>query len=112
MSDFGFLTNHGRTLLCFARHPEARMRDVADWLGITERAVQRITVELEKAGYIRVQRGGRRNRYEVVRELPVRHPSEGARTVGHLLGLVVRTPPPPVRDELRPVLAGALSFID
>ena len=68
--DFGFITNHGRTLLCLARHPGARMRDVAEWLNITERAVQRIIKELADSGYLLRARDGRRNSYEVNSALP------------------------------------------
>jgi hypothetical protein len=106
---FGFLTNHGRALLCLSRHPAARMRDVAGWLGITERAVQRIVADLEAAGYLRRARQGRRNVYEVDAALPLRHPSEGARTVGALLGLAQHaSEPPPLRAPAR----GELSFLD
>ncbi len=100
--DFGFLTNHGRTLICLARHPGARMRDVAGWLGITERAVQRIVGELATAGYLLRARDGRRNSYEVNRALPLRHPSEGARTVQALLALdKLDSVPPPTAEPYR-----------
>lgn len=64
------------------------MRDVADLVGITERAVQRIVNELSEAGYLRVTKEGRRNIYEVHSELPLRHPIEAHRSVGELLGLL------------------------
>ena len=64
------------------------MRDVADLVGITERAVQRIVNELSEAGYLRVTKDGRRNIYEVHSELPLRHPIEAHRSVGELLGLL------------------------
>jgi DNA-binding transcriptional regulator LsrR (DeoR family) len=64
------------------------MRDVADLVGITERAVQRIVNELSEAGYLRVTKDGRRNIYEVHLELPLRHPIEAHRSVGELLGLL------------------------
>ena len=64
------------------------MRDVADLVGITERAVQRIVNELSEAGYLRVTKEGRRNIYEVHLELPLRHPIEAHRSVGELLGLL------------------------
>ena len=116
--DFGFLTNHGRVLLCLARHPAARMRDVALWLGITERGVQRIVASLETAGYVRRARGGRRNSYEVNSALPLRHPAEGARTVAALLALdkLDSVPPPrPAEPHYRPARVLPLapdSFID
>lgn len=83
-----FLTNHTHVLLCLAGDPEMLMREVATRVGITERAVQRIVNELAEAGYLRKQRQGRRNRYTVVRGLPLRHPVENHRTVDDLLALV------------------------
>jgi DNA-binding IclR family transcriptional regulator len=83
-----FLTNHAHVLLCLARDPETRMRDVAERVGITERAVQRIVSELEQAGYVARDREGRRNRYEVNPDVALRHPIERHRSVAALLALV------------------------
>ena len=82
-----FLTNHSHVLLCLVQDPEARMRDVAERVGITERAVQRIVSELEAAGYLERIREGRRNRYEVHEDLPLRHPVEGHRDLSALIKL-------------------------
>ena len=95
-----FLTNHAHVLLCLAREPGARMRDVADVVGITERAVQRIIADLEEAGYIERSRDGRRNRYSVQVDLPLRHPVEQHRPVSALLALV-RGPNAFLRARLR-----------
>ena len=84
-----FLTNHAHVLLCIAREPEARMRDVAQLVGVTERAVQRIVAELEEAGYIERIRHGRRNRYEVRTNLPLRHPIERHERISSLIELVL-----------------------
>ncbi len=84
-----FLTNHAHVLLCIAREPEVRMRDVAHLVGITERAVQRIVADLEEAEYIERIRNGRRNRYEVRTDLPLRHPIERHERVASLLVLVL-----------------------
>lgn len=87
-----FLSNHAHVLLCVAREPDVRVRDVAVEVGITERAVQRILGELEEAGVVHRERRGRRNHYEVDGECPLRHPLESHRTVGDLLALLrVRT---------------------
>jgi len=88
-SEWTFLTNHAHVLLCIAREPDLRMRDVAELVGITERAVQRIVTELEQAGYIERLRNGRRNRYEVRGNLPLRHPIERHERVSSLLALVL-----------------------
>jgi len=84
-----FLTNHAHVLLCIAREPEVRMRDVAHLVGITERAVQRIVADLEQAEYIERSRHGRRNRYEVRTDLPLRHPIERHERVSSLITLVL-----------------------
>lgn len=87
--EWTFLTNHAHVLLCIAREPDLRMRDVAELVGITERAVQRIVTELEQAGYVERLRNGRRNRYEVRGNLPLRHPIERHERVSSLLALVL-----------------------
>ena len=84
-----FLTNHSHVLLCLVQTPDARMRDVAGRVGITERAVQRIVSELEAAGYVERSREGRRNRYEVHGDLPLRHPVEGHRDLNALIKLIL-----------------------
>jgi len=83
-----FLTNHTHVLLCVARDPEIRMRDVAQAVGVTERAVQRIVAELEAGGYLIRKRDGRRNRYEVRASLPLRHPIEKHCEVSALLTIL------------------------
>jgi DNA-binding transcriptional ArsR family regulator len=89
-TEWTFLTNHAHVLLCLSREPTALMRDVATDVGITERAVQRIVADLERAGYLLREKEGRRNQYEVCADLPLRHPIERHRTVASLLGLLER----------------------
>ncbi len=83
-----FLTNHAHVLICLAADPEARLREIASAVGITERAVQRILTELEEAGYLEREREGRRNHYRLDRKLPLRHPLEAHRVIGALLDLL------------------------
>jgi DNA-binding transcriptional ArsR family regulator len=83
-----FLTNHAHVLLCLVGAPEARMREVAVRVGITERAVQRIVAELEEAGYLSRMREGRANRYIVHEDLFLRHPVESHCTIAELIGMV------------------------
>lgn len=87
-----FLTNHGLVLLCVARDPRMRLRDIADCVGITERAAHRIVTELEAAGYLTRHREGSRNHYEVHPELPFRHPSHEDHAVGEVLELLLKKP--------------------
>jgi predicted ArsR family transcriptional regulator len=69
-----FLSNHGNVLLCIARDPDARTRDIAELVGITERAAQRIVADLIAEGYVERTKVGRRNRYQINRHGHLRHP--------------------------------------
>lgn len=93
-----FLTNHARVLIALARDPEARGRDVADRIGITERAVQLIVTDLEAAGYLTRTRVGRRNRYTIDPTVALRHPSEADRPVGDLLATFLHREDAPGAD--------------
>ena len=83
---WGFLTNHAYVLRCLAHEPELTMRQAAERIGITERAVQRIVAELEDAGYLVRQREGRRNKY-AVREGTRRRALDAGLPLRELLGL-------------------------
>ena len=83
-----FVTNHTQVLLSIARDRDVRMRDIAETVGITERAAQRIVAELIEAGYVSRERVGRRNHYVVNPELKMRHPSQRDHEVGGLLELL------------------------
>ncbi len=82
-----FLTNHAHILLAIAREPTARLRDVADSVGVTERAAQAIVADLEAAGYLQRTRVGRRNRYTINPSARFRHPAEADHRIGDLLAL-------------------------
>lgn len=84
-----FLSNHAHVLVCLALDPDARLRDVALSVGITERAVQKIVTDLEEAGVLVRERAGRRNSYRLNLEVPLRHALESHKTVGTLLTLVL-----------------------
>ena len=83
-----FLSNHGHVMVCLARDPDARLRDVAAQVGITERAVQGIVADLVRDGYVDKERFGRRNHYEVHGEMPLRHPLESDHLLGELLDAI------------------------
>ena len=80
-----FLTNHAHVLVAISRDPDLRQREIAEQVGITEGAVQRILHELETDGYVHRERVGRRNRYHVHLERPLRHRLEHPHTVGEIL---------------------------
>lgn len=83
-----FLTNHAHVLVALHRDPELRQRDIADLVGITQGAVQRILDDLEVGGYLRRERVGRRNRYEVLPGAPLRHPLESSHTIDEVLAVL------------------------
>jgi predicted transcriptional regulator len=83
-----FVTNHTQVLLCIARDPHVRIRTIADSVGITERAAQRIVRDLIEGGFVERQRVGRRNRYSVNRDLKMRHRAQREHEVGELLDLL------------------------
>ena len=90
-----FLSNHGHVLVSLARDPDARMRDVAEAVGITERAVQQIVHDLVEQGYLVKVKMGRRNRYTVVRGAHLRHQQVSRVTLGEFLDLLVPAAPAP-----------------
>ena len=95
---FRFVTNHAHVLQVVAAKPTARLRDIAQTVGITERTAAQIVNDLEEAGYLSRSRAGRRNRYEVHEELPLRHPQHRHHTVGDLIRFL-EAPAPPSDDR-------------
>jgi predicted ArsR family transcriptional regulator len=83
-----FVTNHTQVLLCIARERGVRLRDVAETVGITERAAQRIVTDLVEAGFVTRKRVGRRNHYTIDRTVQMRHPSQADHLIGELLDLL------------------------
>ena len=84
-STWTFLSNHAHVLICLAEDPDLRLRDVAERVGITERAVQAIVTDLEAGGAITRIREGRRNHYEIHDDVQLRHPIESHCTLRDLL---------------------------
>jgi DNA-binding IclR family transcriptional regulator len=85
MADWSLFSNHGLALICIARSPGMRLRDIADCVGITERAASRIVSELCEQGYLRKTRSGRRNSYEVDTSKPLGHSLTDGHQVGEVL---------------------------
>jgi len=85
---WSFLSNHGHVLVSLAADPHARLRDLANQVGITERAVHRLLAEMEAAGVIERHREGRRNHYSIRRGARLRHPIESHRSVADLLDMI------------------------
>src|SRR5271165_496244 len=105
---WAFLTNHAQVLVVIADEPEARLRDISELVGITERAAHRIVTELAAAGYITRSRAGRRNTYVIHTELPLPDALARNQKVGDLLAILARPRHPTrstvKRHEARPAL--------
>ncbi len=89
MAHSDLLTNHAKVLVCIAHDPQVRIRDIATFVGITERAAHRLVSELVEDGYVLRERRGRRNYYRVEPHLPVSHPLAQEIEVGDLLRVLV-----------------------
>jgi hypothetical protein len=86
-----FLTNHAQVLVCIARDPGVRLREIGERVGITERAAHRIVADLAAAGYITRSRNGRRNQYTINACLPLPEPIAREQNVGGLLEILTAT---------------------
>jgi hypothetical protein len=95
MAGWTFLSNHGRVLLCIARTPDVRLRDIAAELGVTERSAYAIVSDLAAAGYLDKEREGRRNRYHLQRHLPLPELPDREQAIGEVLGVLTGTPDQP-----------------
>ena len=88
ISPWQFLTNHTHVLVAIRRNPDIRQREIANQVGVTEGAVQRIVHELEESGCLTHTKVGRRNHYAIVYDRDLRHPLETNHTLGELLTLL------------------------
>jgi Mn-dependent DtxR family transcriptional regulator len=102
MSEWSFLTNHARALLFTAHDPNARLRDLAAALDVTERTAYGLMIDLSEAGYVVKEKDGRRNRYHIQTHQPLRDAMNRERTIGELLDLLVDTKRPSARRTRRP----------
>lgn len=91
MPEWTFLTNHARALVCIAHDPGVRLRDIAATLDITERRAFGIVTDLTEAGYVVKEKDGRRNRYRIQADRPLRHAVGREPTIGEMLELLVDT---------------------
>ena len=89
-----FLSNYAHVLICLADNPDARLRDVAEKVGITERTAFRLIAELEEAGILERAKEGRRNHYNINTKAHLRHAIEEHCTVGELIGTILNQQAP------------------
>ena len=99
---WGFLTNHAHVLVCIARDPQSRARDIAEQVGITERAAQRILADLIAEGYVIRNKVGRRNHYKINSRGELRHPVLRDLSIGPLIEVLNRDGAPKARPAPRP----------
>jgi hypothetical protein len=104
VGEWSFFTNHARVLICIARDPGIRLRDLAVALDVTERSAYGIVTDLVNAGYVVKDKDGCRNRYRVEAQLPLPESVGRERTVGEVLGLLVdvdarRRPRQPTKER-------------
>jgi len=99
MTEWSFLTNHARALVCIAHDPGVRLRDIAAKLGITERSAYAIITDLTAAGYVVKDKDtdGRRNRYQIQAHLPLPETIGRERTIGEVLDVLVDSTREPAR---------------
>jgi DNA-binding MarR family transcriptional regulator len=88
MESWSFLTAHARVLVCIARDPGARLRDLAVSAGITERSAYAIVTDLAEAGYVVKRKDGRRNRYQIQEHLPLPERASQQPAIGEVLALL------------------------
>jgi DNA-binding transcriptional ArsR family regulator len=89
MAEWTFFTNHARALVCIARDPGVRLREIAAVLDVTERRAFGIVTDLTEAGYVLKERQGRRNRYRIQDHLPLRVTIGREPTIGEVLAVLV-----------------------
>ena len=94
MTEWSFLTNHARVLVCIAHDPGVRLRDIANTLDITERSAYSIVTDLTASGYVVKLKDGRRNRYRIQAHLPLREAITQERTIGEVLDILVDSKTP------------------
>jgi hypothetical protein len=91
MTEWSFLTDHARVLVCIAHDPGVRLRDIATTVGITERSAFAIVTDLTAAGYVVKAKDGRRNRYQIQTHLPLPEALGQEQTIGEVLGVLADT---------------------
>lgn len=88
-----FLTNHGHVLVCIAQNPDIRISEIADLVGIGERAAHRIVSDLVAGKYVNRKKDGRRNTYSVDFSRHLRHPLEAGHTIGDIFKILAKMRP-------------------
>jgi len=104
MAEWGFLTNHLHVLYCVARHPGIRIVEIAECVGVRERAAHRLVTDLVEGGYLNRRRVGSRNFYELQSTLPLRREGLDEVAVGEILEVLLRPELESVNEPEEPAL--------
>jgi hypothetical protein len=96
-----FLSNHAHVLICIAQQPDIRLSEIAQRVGIGERAAHRIVHDLIDAAFLTQRRVGRRNVYTVDLDRPLRHPLESDHFIRAIVDPLLgdAAPTSPVGDD-------------
>jgi len=87
MPEWSFITNHGLVLAAIAKHPHSTARDIGDAVGLTERTAHKIIIDLDEAGCITKTKVGRKNKYRIHSDVPLKDEASDA-VVGELLAML------------------------
>jgi DNA-binding transcriptional ArsR family regulator len=103
----GLLSRRGQVLLALASHPDLRLRELAEQIGMSPRGVQEVVSALVEDGFLERTRDGRRNRYAVRGEYPMPDEVVGGLPISALIDAMVRRrdPAPNRRGRTAIVLA-------
>ena len=89
MPEWTFLTKHAVVLSFITQNPRITALELAEKLGLTERAVRKLIAELYATGYIRKKKEGRRIKYSINSDKPLRQETHHDIAVGNLLDTLV-----------------------
>ena len=98
-SKWTFITNHGLVISYISHNPRSTAREIANYIGVTERTTHKIISDLESAGYIERRKNGRRNVYRVDPQLPLRHHTKQDIIISDLLDALTKKPSAPTSTE-------------
>jgi DNA-binding MarR family transcriptional regulator len=98
---WSLLTPHALVLMCIARAPDTRMREIAEAVGISERGAHQIVADLVTARYVQRTRVGRRNHYAIEDKTLLRHAPIRHRRVSSIIALLGPESAAAVRQSTR-----------
>jgi DNA-binding Lrp family transcriptional regulator len=92
---WGLLTNHALVLVHVVENPRSTLREIADAVGITDRAALSILRALEADEIVARRKEGRRNFYTVDLDALLAHRQYGQYTIDEIARALLRLSGPP-----------------